>query len=201
MHAQSQTVRIGSRSFEDFLLLVRDFHGSAAPGLILGGFMVEKAKSALPEGVLYDAISETTHCLPDALQLLTPCTIGNGWLRVINLGRFALTLYDKYQGTGVRVYLDSGKVEAWPNLKSWHLKLKSKKEQDSVALIAEIKAAGGSVCSLQTVRVSQHLLQRRGRGGIGLCPVCKEAYPLLDGRICRACQGEAPYVEGVSAME
>lgn len=183
------------------MLLVRDFHGSAAPGLILGGFMVEEAKTGLPEGALYDALSETTHCLPDAVQLLTPCTIGNGWLWVLNLGRFALTLYDKYQGTGVRVFLDSGKVDAWPNLKTWYLKLKPKKEQDSVALIAEIKAAGASVCSLQTVRVSPHLLQRRGRGGIGLCPVCKEAYPLLDGRICRACQGEAPYVEDAAAME
>ena len=61
-------------------------------------------------GCLFDAICETRNCLPDAVQLLTPCTIGNGWLKVVNVGRFALTLYDKYQGEGVRVYLDPAKV-------------------------------------------------------------------------------------------
>jgi len=186
--------RIGNRSFDEFLLLVKEFHGSAAPGLILGGFMVEEAKLRLPENTIFNAVSETTHCLPDAVQLLTPCTIGNGWLRIINLGRYALTLFDKYEGTGVRVFLDPAKVDAWPHLKTWYLKLQPKKEQDSTALFAEIKAAGASVCGVQAVRMSPHLLQRRPRGGIDLCPVCREAYPVRDGRICRACQGEAPYV-------
>ncbi len=188
------SARIGNRSLDEFLLLAKEFHGSAAPGLILGGFMVEEAKLRLPKNTIFDAVSETTHCLPDALQLLTPCTIGNGWLRIINLGRYALTLFDKYEGTGVRVFLDPAKVDAWPHLKTWYLKLKPKKEQASMALLAEIKAAGASVCGVQTVRMSPHLLQRRPRGGINLCPVCREAYPLRDGRICRACQGEAPYV-------
>ncbi len=191
----SREIMIGERTFEDFLLLVRDFHGSAAPGLVLGGFMVEEAKRHLPAGTLFDAIAETTHCLPDAVQLLTPCTIGNGWLRVVNLGRYALTLYDKYVGNGVRIFLDPHKVEAWPHLKTWYLKLQPKREQDSAALFMEIKAAGAGVCSLQSVQVAPHLLQRRARGGIGLCPVCKEGYPVRDGRICRGCQGEAPYVE------
>lgn len=200
MQGNAQDVRIGDRSFEDFLLLVRDFHGSAAPGLLLGGFMVEEARRVLPGGTIFDAISETTHCLPDAVQLLTPCTIGNGWLRVINLGRFALTLYDKYQGAGMRAFLDPEKVRAWPNLEAWYLKLKPKKDQDGGALIEEIKAAGAEVCGVQTVRVAARLLQRRARGGIEICPVCREAYPSMDGRICRACQGEAPYVEETVAV-
>ena len=29
-----------------------------------------------------------------------------------------------------------------------------------------------------------------------ICPLCREAYPAQDGGICRACQGEAPYLEG-----
>lgn len=186
---------IGERTFEDFLLLARNFHGSAAPGLVLGGFMVEEARRRLHSDTLFDAIAETAHCLPDAVQLLTPCTIGNGWLRVINLGRYALTLYDKYAGNGVRIFLDPQKVEAWPHLKTWYLKLQPKKEQDSAALFTEIRAAGAGVCSLQSVQVAPHLLHRRSRGGIGLCQICGEAYPVRDGRICRGCQGEAPYVE------
>lgn len=195
MNSVHTSVFVGSRPFEDFLLLVRDFHGSAAPGLVLGGFMVEEARRHLPEGTIFDAISETTHCLPDAVQLLTPCTIGNGWLRVVNLGRYALALYDKYTGDGVRIWLDLEKLESWPHLRTWYLKLKPKHDQEGAALFSEIKAAGASVCSLQPVKVAPHLLTRRSRGGISTCPVCKEAYPERDGRICRACQGEAPYVE------
>ena len=85
---------IGSRTHEEFMEEARAFHGYPAPGLIIGGYMVELAKRHIPEGVLYDAISETAHCLPDAVQMLTPCTVGNGWLRVLPFGIYALTLYD-----------------------------------------------------------------------------------------------------------
>ncbi len=91
---------IGPYAFDDYLSLVKAFHGNVAPGLVIGGFMVDLARRRLPEGLLFDAICETRNCLPDAVQLLTPCTIGNGWLKVINLGRFAVNLYDKYAGGG-----------------------------------------------------------------------------------------------------
>ena len=99
-------MNIGSHSFDEFLQLVQSFHGYPAPGVVIGGIMVEVARRQLPAEVLFDAICETRNCLPDAIQILTPCTIGNGWLKVVNVGRFALTLYDKYQGEGVRVFLD-----------------------------------------------------------------------------------------------
>lgn len=83
---------IGSRTHEEFMEEARAFHGYPAPGLIIGGYMVELAKRHMPEGVLYDAVSETAHCLPDAVQLLTPCTFGNGWLRVLPFGIYAVTL-------------------------------------------------------------------------------------------------------------
>ena len=102
---------IGSRTHEEFMEEARAFHGYPAPGLIIGGYMVELAKRHMPEGVLYDAVSETAHCLPDAVQLLTPCTFGNGWLRVLPFGIYAVTLYDKATGEGVRVELDNDKLE------------------------------------------------------------------------------------------
>lgn len=49
--------------------VARKFHGYPAPGLIIGAYMVELAKSHMPGGVLYDAVSETSYCLPDAIQL------------------------------------------------------------------------------------------------------------------------------------
>ncbi|MGO9580828.1 MAG: FmdE family protein, partial [Desulfobaccales bacterium] len=131
-------MKIGSHSFAEFVQLVKSFHGNVAPGVVLGGIMVEMARQKLPAAILFDAICETRNCLPDAVQLLTPCTIGNGWLKVMNLGRFAVILYDKYEGAGVRVWLDPAKTAAWPEVNGWYLKLKPKAEQDKELLLAQI---------------------------------------------------------------
>lgn len=184
---------IGMYSIEQYFEIVRSFHGSVAPGLVLGGFMVDRAIREMPEGLLLDAISETASCLPDAVQLLTPCTIGNGWLRVVNLGRYALSLYDKTTGDGVRVFVDPVKLDAWPAVKEWLLKLKHKKEQSLEALLDEMKRGGSDLCGVQRVRVLPRHVEKRSKGAIGLCPLCREPYPTRDGGICRGCQGEAPY--------
>jgi hypothetical protein len=47
---------------------VKAFHGYDAPGIIIGGFMVDLAYRHLPEGGLLDALSETPKCWPDAIQ-------------------------------------------------------------------------------------------------------------------------------------
>jgi formylmethanofuran dehydrogenase subunit E len=156
--------------------------------------MVDLAMSRIPEGTLFEAISETASCLPDAIQLLTRCTVGNNRLKVINLGRFALSLYDKYEGKGVRVFLDVPKLEAWPEIKAWLLKLKQKSEQDEAAITSEIERAGHSICSLQPVQIHAQYLGKRNRGPITICKLCHEPYPARDGAICLACRGEAPYI-------
>ena len=111
---------------EEYLHLVQSFHGHAAPGVLVGGFMVHAARARIPEAVVFDAICETPVCLPDAIQLLTPCTVGNGWLKIINLGGFALSLYDKDQGDGFRVFLDPKKLDNWSEIKTWFFELKPK---------------------------------------------------------------------------
>lgn len=157
--------------------------------------MVEAAKQKLPPNILYDAVAETTHCLPDAIQLLTPCTTGNNWLKVVNLGRYALCLYDKFKGNGVRIFVDPAKVANWQHIADWYLKRKPKKEQNTPALMDQIHAAGIKVCGMQEVQVAPSFLREKSRGGMDICPLCQEAYPLADGAICRGCQGEAPYTE------
>jgi formylmethanofuran dehydrogenase subunit E len=184
---------IGSYSIEDYMHLIKSFHDNIAPGLIIGGFMVDLTTKEFPEGVLFDAISETQTCLPDAIQLLTPCTIGNGWLKVLSFGRYALCLYDKYSGEGVRVFMDPEKLEAWPEIKSWFFKLKPKKEQDGHALRDQIIEAGTSILTMQRVTVEIASFAKKGKGAIATCPACNEAYPAKDGPSCLACQGGSPY--------
>ena len=186
-------VLVGTDAFEDFVERARQFHGYPAPGLLLGGFMVEAAKARLPEGILFDAISETAWCLPDAVQMLTPCTVGNGWLKILNLGIYAVTLYDKETCRGFRVAVDTRELARWPEMQTWLLKSKPKREQDSVRLREEIRLAGASVCRMDEVDVQPLRVTRRSKGGIAVCPVCAEAYPANHGRVCRLCQGEAPY--------
>jgi len=188
-------MQIGNYSYEKFAELAASFHGSVAPGLLIGGIMVQEALKRLHEGILYDAISETRHCLPDAVQLLTPCTTGNGWLKVLDLGRFALSLFDKFTGQGVRVYIDPDRLAVWPEVQKWYLKLAPKKEQNKEVLLAQIREAGAELLGFGDVRIKAPFLSKRHRGVMIVCPLCKEAYPVGDGGICRACQGEAPYEE------
>jgi formylmethanofuran dehydrogenase subunit E len=184
---------IGPFTFDEFVDQATRFHGYPAPGLLLGGFMVSAAQSGLPQGILYDAVSETAWCLPDAVQMLTPCTVGNGWLKVLNLGVYALALYDKHSGEGVRVSLDPAVLGGSPHMQQWLLKLAPKKEQDSAALRREIADRGAAICRLENVTLDPAALARRGKGRIALCPLCGEAYPARHGGICRLCQGDGPY--------
>ena len=120
---------IGAYTFKEFHQLAENFHGYAAPGLLVGGYMVELAKRHLPEGTLFEAVVESGKCLPDAVQLLTLCSIGNNWMKIHNLGRYAVSLFDKHTGEGVRVSLDPVKMAAYPELKAWFFKEKAKKDQ------------------------------------------------------------------------
>ena len=191
--ASGGDINIRSYTFDEYVKHVRSFHGHEAIGVIIGGFMVDVAYQHLPEEGIFDALCETSKCLPDAIQLLTPCTLGNGWLTVINVGRFALTLYDKETGKGVRVFLDPVKLKAWPEIMAWFLKLKTKDQQDCSRLLSEARQAGTNICSFRQVKVADLCRQKKHRGEIGICSQCHEAYPLADGAICFACQGEEMY--------
>jgi len=180
---------IRGRSFEAFLEEVKAFHGYPAPGVLLGGKMIETAYRHLPPEGIFDVLCETPKCLPDAVQLLTPCTFGNGWLTVVNVGRFALTFYEKEGGKGIRVFVDPQKLEPVPELKAWFLKLKPKQEQDTRLLLSQIREKGSEILRVQEVQVAQDLLVRKRRGLLGVCPACGEGYPLADGPRCRVCSG------------
>jgi formylmethanofuran dehydrogenase subunit E len=184
---------IGPYTVDEFIDAAARFHGYAAPGLILGGFMVHEARQHIPEGVLFDAISETAWCLPDAVQMLTPCTVGNGWLRIFNLGLYAVSLFNKHTGQGVRVAVETARLTPYPTIREWLFKEKPKREQDSDRLREEIRAAGSTICSVTEITLRSEYMGGRGKGGIAACPSCDQAYPVRDGRVCRSCRGESPY--------
>ncbi len=180
-------------SLDSFLDRALEFHGYLAPGLVIGGFMVNAAQSRLPSGILYDAICETPYCLPDAVQLLTPCTIGNGWLRILDFGRYALSLYDKTSGKGIRVGIDAEKIKSRSLVREWFYKLTPKKQQDTRRLLQEIREAEDTYFSVREVHIATQYRMRRHKGPIADCSACGEAYPVAHGPICRCCAGEDPY--------
>ena len=138
--------------------MAEDFHGCAAPGLLIGGYMVELGKTLLPQGTLFEAVVETSKCLPDAVQLLSLCSTGNKRLHIRDLGLYAVSLYDKLTGVGVRVSVDPARLSAYPEIRGWFLKEKPKQEQDIVALEREIEAAGHGICKARPVRVDKSFL-------------------------------------------
>ena len=189
-------MNIGPYSFEEFIEKIKAFHGSIAPGIVAGGIMVDIAKANLPEGEFFDVICESQHCLPDAVQLLTPCTIGNRWLKIAETSRYSLTFYNKYTGAGIRVYLDAAKLTDWHAIRAWFLKERPKKEQTMELILDEFKRAGTGIYSTEKVTVKPSYLtdSKKKRSAIALCPSCEEAYRTDFGKICPACRGEGPYL-------
>jgi formylmethanofuran dehydrogenase subunit E len=180
---------IAGKPVEAFMEEIRKFHGWVAPGVLLGGFMVDYALELVGKEVEADAIVETRFCLPDAVQLLTPCTCGNGWMKVLEWDKFALTLYDKKNREGFRVWLDLDKTAAFPNLFNWFMKLVPKQDLPLEVLNRTILEAGREALSSIPVYITSHYAKIK-KGKTGVCPACGEAYSLRQGALCLSCQGE-----------
>ncbi|MEW6670743.1 MAG: formylmethanofuran dehydrogenase subunit E family protein [Thermodesulfobacteriota bacterium] len=183
------SMTICGRSPQDFLNAIESFHGWKAPGIVLGGFMVDWARELVGPDIETDAVVETCHCLPDAVQLFTPCTIGNGWLKVLDWDKFALSLYDRHRLNGYRVWLDIEKARAVPDLYDWYMRRKPKQALPLHELLNTIFTARRSVLSSRAIQVKR-LYQRNKKRQIEICSGCGEAYPAAQGSQCAACQGE-----------
>ena len=156
--------------------------------------MVDLAIKHLPARVLYDVLCETDKCLPDSVQLLTPCTVGNGWLKVKPWGRFALALYNKQTGAGIRVRLNPERMDEWPEIKTWYYKLKPKEETNSTRLLDSIQKSGYAICRFQEIQVETALLKKVSRGNPIDCPRCGKSFPANGKGVCPACRSESDLV-------
>ena len=188
-------MKIGKYEADEFLRIAKQFHGYDMPGLIVGGFMVDLALRSFPEGKFFNVICETSQCLADAVQLLTPCTMGNGWLKEGFTSRFAIIIYDRSTGDGLRVFIDPRKLDKWKEIKVWYLKEKDKKEHDTRRIFEQLLEAGSEYMSVMKVKVKDNYL-RKGKKiqqPVAVCPSCKEFYLKQFGDKCPACSGNAPY--------
>ena len=183
---------ICGRTRDQLMTEIRNFHGFVAPGLLIGAFMVDQTYEHLEKNGEYDAIVETRNCLPDAIQILTPCTIGNGWLKILDLGKFALTLYDRRTFLGCRTWLDLDKAQEHQTVYKWFKGLVTKKELPIDVLQAAIFDAGKSILSSAGVRVVANA-ERQKKGDVRVCENCHESYLAAQGTPCLACQGKAYY--------
>ena len=175
------------RPVERVLAEITNFHGFPAPGVVIGAFMVDWAQEYIGPRIEADAIVETLRCLPDAVQLFTPCTLGNGWLRVLDWDRFALSLYDRSSRRGVRVWLDAHKTAAYPAIHDWFLKRLPKQALPLDTILDSIFDARRAVLSCRTVIVTT-FLRRPKKEIVGICPGCGEAFDPRAGDCCKGCQ-------------
>jgi len=178
------------------------FHTYPAPGILIGAFMVDYALELLkadPAQKLY-GVCETPKCLPDALQVIAHCTTGNSRLRVIPIGKFAITLNGSSEmetTEAVRVYVDLKKLKKYPVIDIWYANSPTyDKHTMKDQLQDEIFKAGRDILSFENVRVK---VNPKKKWKSVTCPGCGETIPdylIVDGH-CAAC-GPMKYYEEIA---
>jgi formylmethanofuran dehydrogenase subunit E len=179
-----------------------EFHTYPAPGLVMGAFMVDWAMEGLgaTPGEKLFAVAETKKCLPDALQVIARCTIGNNRLRVLNSGRFAIAMNrpsTEKTSKGVRVAVDGAQLEAFPALRAWFLHDRAfDRKTMTGTLFDEILGGGRRYLAIERVQVR---FDPRQDWSAGRCDCCGETVPdtLLRRGVCAAC-GQQRYYEPLS---
>lgn len=168
------------------------FHGNRAPGILLGGVMVDWAIELLAQKENLIAVSETKWSLPDAIQLVTPCTIGNGRLIVLNWGKMGLSLFSQKQHAGYRIWLDLVKTRRVPSIYNWHMRLPPPHSISKEQLVADILIAGRSILSWRAIPITR-FVDISHSPTMAVCSQCNEAYPEDQGDLCLSCQGNSYY--------
>jgi formylmethanofuran dehydrogenase subunit E len=191
-----------SPELQDRILRCAAFHSYPAPGVLIGAFMVDYALELLgvtPEQKLY-GVCETPKCLPDALQVIAGCTTGNNRLRIVPIGKFAVTINrvsDGEKADAVRVFVDLEKLKRFPVIDTWYANSPAyNKATMKGTLQDEIFRAGRSILSAERVQVP--VRQKRKWQSV-TCPCCGETVPdyLIEGDRCGAC-GSMKYYERLS---
>jgi formylmethanofuran dehydrogenase subunit E len=183
------------------VIRLSEFHTYPAPGVLIGAFMVDYALELL--GVTADkklyGVCETPKCLPDALQVLARCTTGNNRLKVVPIGKFAITLNGPSDGEtaeAVRVFVDLEKLKNYPTIDVWYANSPAYDKHTMKGLLQdEIFRAGRQILSFERVRVT---VKKKKKWSSVTCPCCGETVPdyLIEGDRCGAC-GSMKYYQKI----
>jgi formylmethanofuran dehydrogenase subunit E len=181
------------------ILQLAAFHTYPAPGVLIGAFMVDYGMDLLgaKKGEKLYGVCETPKCLPDALQVLAHITIGNNRLKVVPIGKFAITMNRPSEGPSadaVRVYVDLEKLKQYPTVDLWYANSPMfDKMSMKGTLFDEIFRAGRNILSSEKVRVP---VKQKKKWKSVTCPGCGESVPdyLIEGDKCGAC-GSMKYYE------
>ena len=180
--------------FEEYLYSMEEFHGARSPGMVIGGMLLDRAMSELGPSEFLNVACETVMCLPDAVQLLTNCTMGNGYLQVLDWGKFALCAYDRITLQGVRAWLDLSEIGKHQVVAEWFQRTGKPRVKPPFDELAQaFLESGEDLIRWRSVKLHQ-ALKDDAKVATGPCPDCGESYPLRQGERCLACQGDAYYV-------
>lgn len=199
---------------EEFLQLVEKvyaFHTRRAPGIPIAVEMVLRARAKLGNAEKLCAVAETSTCLPDAIQFLLGCTIGNGDLRMMpEIGRYALTLYDrKNGGKGVRIFVDQNRIDAekMPETHRFFLRKRSEevkkggaaRKASAEVIVNEFLNNGRDIFSLQDVVVAD--TSKPPLKEVVVCPKCGESFSVTQPNqtLCLVCSSDNPYYRTVNS--
>lgn len=183
------------------ILHLAEFHTYPAPGVLIGAFMVDYAMELLgaTKGQKLYGVCETPKCLPDALQVLAHITIGNNRLKVVPIGKFAITMNlpsEEATAEAVRVFVDMEKLKKYPTIHIWFINSPAfDKKTMKAKLFDEIFSAGRNILSMEKVRV---MVKKKEKWSSVTCPGCGETVPdyLIEGDRCGAC-GSMRYYEKI----
>ena len=180
-------------ALEDYIYSIEEFHGARSPGMLMGGMLLDRALNELGPTPYLNVVCETVVCLPDAVQLLTNCTIGNGYLQVLDWGKFALCAYDRTTLNGSRVWLDLNEIGKHQVIREWFQRTGKPRVKPPFEQIAEaFLNSGAGLVRSRAVKLHK-ALKDEAKVITGACPQCGESYPLRQGDRCLACQGQAYY--------
>lgn len=186
------------------------FHTKRAPGIPIAVAMVDYALELLgPDKGKLNAVSESQSCLSDVIQVMTGCTIGNRYLKIIKeIGRYAVTLYDRDTGLGARIFIDTEKIdpEQTPELSRFFKRTRSAevqkggtaREESGKKIVAEFAKVGRKIFGWERIRMKEFgkppMLPAK------YCADCRQTFLARNEEHvkCDYCEGSAAYYERVS---
>ncbi len=181
-----------------------EFHTKRAPGLLIGAALIDAARSNLKkETGKINAVSESVSCLCDIIQLMTGCTMGNRYLRAFpELGRYALTLFDRDTGCGIRasVALDKICADETPELHRFFLRKRGAEVkaggparlESGKKVVAEFLRVRDEVIAIQHVAVKS--FGKPPMPSAARCAGCHESFlQTAEESLCGVCSGSVEY--------